>query len=48
MRFGIPIAGPIPLSTHVNIWRIFVQSLEAVRIRKVLSHFSAPTITSAE
>ena len=48
MRFGIPTADPIHLSPHVNIWRIVVQSLEAVTIRNVLCHFSAPTITSAE
>ena len=48
MRFGIPTADPIPLFAHLNLWRIFVQSMQAVTIQKVLSHFSAPTITSAE
>jgi hypothetical protein len=43
MRLGIPIAGPIHSSTHIDFWRIFVQSLEAVMRLKVICQVSAPT-----
>jgi len=48
MRFGIPIAGPIPLSTQVNIWRISAPSLEVQTILRPWSLCFAHTTTSVE